>query len=225
MNSQKEPTWITENKPFPVRLRELMDTTGTTQAALGNAVGVTRQTISLYANGQNTPDIETFTKIADFFGVSFDYLLGRSEAKEREYHSATETTGLSEKAIKRLEAWNELINAEISKGARGSMVENRKAPEELSRIIESKHLYSLINYIRSLKHLSGQNYGGIESSILGPAKANLLKKEIGINATREYVMFLTINTFRDIVNEIVPFTPIVDEARQATQADIDDALG
>lgn len=62
---------------FAARLRELMKTTDTTQTALAAVAGVTRQTISHFVNGQNIPDIETFAAIADYFGVSCDYLLGR----------------------------------------------------------------------------------------------------------------------------------------------------
>ena len=32
-----------------------------------------------YANGQNKPDIEIITKIAEYFGVTTDYLLGKSK--------------------------------------------------------------------------------------------------------------------------------------------------
>ncbi|HPE94678.1 MAG TPA: helix-turn-helix transcriptional regulator, partial [Bacillota bacterium] len=40
---------------------------------------VTRQTISLYANGQAVPDIYKAQLIADYFGVSIGYLLSNTE--------------------------------------------------------------------------------------------------------------------------------------------------
>lgn len=99
MARQKEPTWVTENKPFPKALRELMNETNTTQPMLADSIGVTRQTISLYCTGQSTPDIEVFVKIADYFNVSFDYLLGKSEAKKRENIDIYERTGLSDESV------------------------------------------------------------------------------------------------------------------------------
>ena len=110
MSRQKEPTYITEKKPFPKRLRKLLKDTNTTQSALAESIGVTRQTISQYANGQNTPDIETFVRIADYFGVSYDYLLGYSQSEKREHHSAVEQTGLSGKAVEILKTWVEGVN-------------------------------------------------------------------------------------------------------------------
>jgi transcriptional regulator with XRE-family HTH domain len=41
-------------------------------------IGMTRQVISLYTTGQSTPDINTLLRMADFFGVSCDYLIGKS---------------------------------------------------------------------------------------------------------------------------------------------------
>lgn len=103
MARQKKLTYITANKPFPKALRELMDETDTTQPMLAESMGVTRQTISLYCNGQSTPDIDIFAKIADYFNVSFDYLLGKSESKKRENVDINKKTGLSDESIKILE--------------------------------------------------------------------------------------------------------------------------
>ncbi len=47
--------------------------------ALGNIVGVAESTISLYENEKREPDLSTLKKIADYFGVSVDYILGRDE--------------------------------------------------------------------------------------------------------------------------------------------------
>ena len=82
----------------------------------------------------------------------------------------------------------------------------------------------MIAYIRSLRYIANGGGDGIKikNSVLGPAKVKALKDEIGKNETREYIMFLIMNTFRDMVNEIIPFTPVEDEVRQATQADMDD---
>jgi transcriptional regulator with XRE-family HTH domain len=46
---------------------------------LGLIVGVAESTISLYENGKRQPDNATLIRIAEYFGVSTDYLLGRDE--------------------------------------------------------------------------------------------------------------------------------------------------
>lgn len=64
------------------RIRELRKERGLTQEQLGKVLGVVKSTISLYESGKSTPDDEIKIKIADYFDVSLDYLLGRSNLKK-----------------------------------------------------------------------------------------------------------------------------------------------
>ncbi|XTR36682.1 helix-turn-helix domain-containing protein [Paraclostridium tenue] len=41
----------------------------------------TRQAISLYENGKRIPEIDALTSFAEYFGVSVDYLLGRTNER------------------------------------------------------------------------------------------------------------------------------------------------
>ncbi len=61
------------------RLKKLRRDKKLTQEQLGKKVNVTKVSISGYENGNRTPDTETLQNLADFFGVSTDYLLGRSD--------------------------------------------------------------------------------------------------------------------------------------------------
>ena len=49
------------------------------QQYLAEQVGVSQQSINKYENHKVEPDIRTLTAIADFFGTSVDYLIGRTE--------------------------------------------------------------------------------------------------------------------------------------------------
>ena len=49
---------------------------------LGNYLGMSESTISLYENNKREPDIATLLKLADYFDVSVDYLLDRENKKE-----------------------------------------------------------------------------------------------------------------------------------------------
>ena len=51
------------------------------QAQLGSEIFVSGGTISNYATGVHYPDVEKLIKLAEFFNVSIDYLLGRSTSK------------------------------------------------------------------------------------------------------------------------------------------------
>lgn len=47
---------------------------------LGKIVGVAESTISLYETEKREPDISTLIKLAKYFGVTIDYILGASDA-------------------------------------------------------------------------------------------------------------------------------------------------
>ena len=49
------------------------------QKEMASLLNLSVGTISNYENGVHSPDLETLCKLADFFGVTTDYLLGRTE--------------------------------------------------------------------------------------------------------------------------------------------------
>lgn len=66
------------------RLQELRIKSETPQIAVACALGVARSTYACYESGKNEPDLHTLIKIADFFHVSLDYLVGRDFHEEQD---------------------------------------------------------------------------------------------------------------------------------------------
>ena len=66
------------NNIFGNRLRNLRISENITGVELGKILNVTKVAISNWESGKKTPDQETLTKIADYFDVTTDYLLGRT---------------------------------------------------------------------------------------------------------------------------------------------------
>lgn len=64
---------------FANRLRELRSSRKITQDELAKVIGVRRPAISGYETKNQQPDFERLFKICDFFGVSVDYMLGRTD--------------------------------------------------------------------------------------------------------------------------------------------------
>ena len=62
---------------FPLRLRQLRNFRGVTQAQLAEAIGVTDRACRRYEAGENEPTLSVIQGIADYFDVSADYLMGR----------------------------------------------------------------------------------------------------------------------------------------------------
>lgn len=61
------------------RLKELRLKKRLTQEELGKVIHVSKVSISGYESGNRTPDTETLQRLADYFDVTTDYLLGRSD--------------------------------------------------------------------------------------------------------------------------------------------------
>lgn len=67
---------------FADRLRSVRAERGLSQAELSEALGISRSALSGYESGRKLePNYGTLTKIADYFGVSVDWLLGRTEVR------------------------------------------------------------------------------------------------------------------------------------------------
>lgn len=69
-------------------LKRLREEKEMTQAELGKALEISPSAIGMYEQGRRTPDIPTLKKIASYFNVSLDYLLGNSPAKAAQQQSA-----------------------------------------------------------------------------------------------------------------------------------------
>src|SRR5690554_120663 len=61
------------------RIKDLREAQGLTQKDLANQLGTTARNIGFYETGDRNPPIHTLNKLADFFDVSVDYLLGRTD--------------------------------------------------------------------------------------------------------------------------------------------------
>ncbi len=65
-----------------MRLRQLRKEKGISQLKLAMDLGMNQNSISRYETGERQADYETLIKFSDYFGVSIDYLLERTDNPE-----------------------------------------------------------------------------------------------------------------------------------------------
>lgn len=65
-----------------MRLKELREKASVPQKALADYLGCSTVVYSRYETGARMPSIDVLVKIADFYSVTMDYLVGRSETEE-----------------------------------------------------------------------------------------------------------------------------------------------
>ena len=63
-------------------LRKLRKEKGLSQIAVQMQTGIEQALISKYDNGERVPPTETLMQLAYFYGVSMDYIMGRTDRKE-----------------------------------------------------------------------------------------------------------------------------------------------
>jgi transcriptional regulator with XRE-family HTH domain len=73
---------ITSIDKFKYRLRDLRREKNVGAPDLGKAIGVNKNTIYSWEHGVNFPNNDTLIKLAEFFCVTTDYLLGKSNYKQ-----------------------------------------------------------------------------------------------------------------------------------------------
>ena len=56
---------------------------GISQSTFAKEIGVSPRTYQDYEYGTREPQVSIFVRIADFYDVSLDYLVGRSDKRER----------------------------------------------------------------------------------------------------------------------------------------------
>lgn len=69
---------------FPDRLAKLRTERKKTHQDMADMLGITRQAYSHYENGKREPDYSTLGRLASYFEVSIDYLLGKSNVRSFE---------------------------------------------------------------------------------------------------------------------------------------------
>ena len=79
------------------RIKILRHEKGLTQSQLGAFFNLAESTISLYESGKRSPDYEILCKLAHYFQVSIDYLLGHTE--ERRYFNFNQGNALCDSQI------------------------------------------------------------------------------------------------------------------------------
>lgn len=83
------------------RIKELRQAKRMTQVDLAKRLGLTKQCVSNWENDNVLPSVEMLSRIADFFGVSTDYLLCRDDGQ------TLDVNGLSPDEIAHLQ---EIVN-------------------------------------------------------------------------------------------------------------------
>ena len=89
------------------RIKELRDEIKMPQWKLAETISKTQQTISLYENGTNEPDIDSYIMMSRIFDCSIEYIAGKTDL--RDPHSIFDTKNLTENDISEIKVFIEFL--------------------------------------------------------------------------------------------------------------------
>ena len=109
-------------------LRGLRARDGKTQEQVSEACGISKVALARYETGSRKPRIEIASRLAEYYGVSVDYILGRDDAQKppappinpHTYYAkrfGPETQRIVDDLLSRLQAMPEDRQADASRGA------------------------------------------------------------------------------------------------------------
>ncbi len=108
------------------RLRELRDKKDVSQKTLSELLGIKQPVIARYEMCAINPSYENLVKLADYFDVSTDYLLGRTDLPQGKLYGQSEL------------AKNEHINEIIEMCFDPTTTANAKLRETLKRLLDEQ---------------------------------------------------------------------------------------
>jgi len=88
-------------------LYQLRNEHGLSLETLADEIGVSRQAYTAWENGKREIKSDILVRLANYYNVSVDYLLGRTNCREVDNTYISEKTGLDEKSIKVLSEWKD----------------------------------------------------------------------------------------------------------------------
>jgi transcriptional regulator with XRE-family HTH domain len=94
---------------FGKRLRELRLEKDKSQKDIATLLGLSDRSIGYYESGDRQPDNDTLSKLADYFSVSIDYLLGRTNDRRSQAQIVSDSLSGSDELV---QFWDELKDRE-----------------------------------------------------------------------------------------------------------------
>lgn len=170
---------------FAQRLKDLRQEKKISQTELASALNISNRTISMYEQGNSEPNVEILSKIAGYFNVTADYLIGRTSCKNIENQSLSDTLGIDEKTIEILR----LLSASTYKYS---------SLDYLEAIIQHPQFPALLNKINNYITNDTQGWHDIPVPDANGNIVNIISKEV----TKASSMQLILTSFNGIVDGI-----------------------
>lgn len=128
---------------FSERLSKLRAEHKKIHQQMADMLGITRQAYGNYENGSREPDFNTLEKLADYFGVSVDFLLGKTDDPTPADQLTSQLTKAAEAAKFAKSSREQTSTYDIDPGINVFFKDFASAPKE-----KQEEMIRFWNYIR-----------------------------------------------------------------------------
>jgi transcriptional regulator with XRE-family HTH domain len=116
------------------RIEQVRKSMGLSQVQLAEKLQLSKQTLSNYETGSRKPGVDVLVRIADTFGISVDYLLGRSNSED----TLMRRTAVASLMVQELKRANKLYGTSFASAHEGYAILLEEL-DELWDEIKKKH--------------------------------------------------------------------------------------
>lgn len=172
---------------FAQRFKELRLDQNCTQDKLAETFFLNKSSISRYESGKQIPETPMLSEFASYFGVSLDYLMGRTDIKNdigNRLRQLRTQSGLTQKEV----AYRIGINNKTLSGYENNV--STPDPETLQML--AKFYNSSTDYLISGEGTRNENKDNVTTD-LNTQTLNYLKMYYGENAYKLIILFLKLN--------------------------------
>ncbi len=155
-------------KPIFARvLNSLRRESGLSQKKAAQELGISQALLSHYENGVREPKLEFVLKVCDYYGVSSDYMLGRTEQKHMQWDMALNCENAEDQRC---------INAAVLINAILSEINDEQINSAVSRYL-SYSIYFVLTALRS----PTKPYEPLFDAAIKTAEADLINNVVRLN--------------------------------------------
>ncbi|MDU4891015.1 MAG: helix-turn-helix transcriptional regulator [Clostridium sp.] len=136
------------------KIKDLRKSMNLTQVQLAKEIGIAQSTLGMIEKNRTSAGRKTLIKLADFFGVTVDYLLSENDDNKKNNIEDVKNVKLSKRAERDIEKALSQTLEELQNSQDGLMFDGEPIDDETRELLK----ISLENSMRLAKQIAKQKY-------------------------------------------------------------------